>query len=51
MFAIAEGVRGRTVRREIYEKVSVVGLCIVLLLFFLVGRGFVKGIASGGVKG
>ncbi len=35
VFAIAEGVRGRTVRREIYEKVSVVGLGIVLLLFFI----------------
>ena len=35
VFAIAEGVRGRTVPREIYEKVSVVGLGIVLLLFFI----------------
>ena len=35
VFAIAEGVRGRTVRREIYERVSVVGLGIVLLLFFI----------------
>jgi regulator of sigma E protease len=35
VFAIAEGVGGRTVRREIYEKVSVVGLGIVLLLFFI----------------
>jgi regulator of sigma E protease len=35
VFAVAEGVRGRTVRREIYEKVSVVGLGIVLLLFFI----------------
>jgi len=35
VFAIAEGVRGTTVRREIYEKVSVVGLGIVLLLFFI----------------
>jgi regulator of sigma E protease len=35
VFAVAEGVRGRSVRREIYEKVSVVGLGIVLLLFFI----------------
>jgi len=35
VFAVAEGVRGRTVPREIYEKVSVVGLGIVLLLFFI----------------
>ena len=35
VFAVAEGVRGRTVRREIYERVSVIGLGIVLLLFFI----------------
>ena len=35
VFAIAEGVRGRTVQREIYEKVSVIGIGIVLLLFFI----------------
>jgi regulator of sigma E protease len=35
LFAILEGARGRTVRREIYERVSVVGLAIVLLLFFV----------------
>jgi regulator of sigma E protease len=35
VFAIAEGARGRTVRREIYERVSVIGLGIVLLLFFI----------------
>ena len=35
MFAIAEGARGRVVRREIYERVSVIGLGIVLLLFFI----------------
>ena len=35
VFAIAEGARGRVVRREIYERVSVIGLGIVLLLFFI----------------
>ena len=35
VFAVAEGVRGRVVRREIYERVSVIGLGIVLLLFFI----------------
>ena len=35
VFAIAEGIRGRSVRREIYERVSVVGLGVVLLLFFI----------------
>jgi regulator of sigma E protease len=35
VFAIAEGVRGRSVRREVYERVSVVGIGLVLLLFVI----------------
>jgi regulator of sigma E protease len=35
LFTLIEGARGTFVRREIYERVSVVGLAIVLLLFFL----------------
>jgi regulator of sigma E protease len=35
VFAIAEGVSGRAVRREIYERVSVVGIGLVLLLFVI----------------
>jgi regulator of sigma E protease len=35
VFAVAEGIRGRAVRREIYERVSVVGIGLVLLLFFI----------------
>jgi regulator of sigma E protease len=35
LFALLEGARGRALRREIYERVSVVGLAIVLLLFFV----------------
>lgn len=35
LFTIIEGARGRFVKREIYERVSVVGLAIVLLLFFV----------------
>ena len=34
-FAIVEGIRGRAVAREIYERVSVVGIAIVLLLFVI----------------
>jgi regulator of sigma E protease len=34
-FAVVEGIRGRTVRREIYERVSIVGIGLVLLLFML----------------
>jgi regulator of sigma E protease len=35
LFTIIEGARGRLVKREIYERVSVVGLAVVLLLFFI----------------
>jgi regulator of sigma E protease len=34
-FSIIEGVRGRSVGREVYERVSVVGIAVVLLLFFI----------------
>ena len=35
LFTLVEGARGRIVSREIYERVSFVGLAIVALLFFL----------------
>ena len=35
LFTLVEGARGRFVRREIYERVSMVGLALVLLLFFV----------------
>jgi len=34
-FSLIEGVRGKAVAREVYERVSVVGIAIVLLLFFI----------------
>jgi len=34
-FSIIEGIRGRSVGREIYERVSAVGIAVVLLLFFV----------------
>ncbi len=34
-FAVVEGVRGRSVRREIYERVSIIGIGLVLLLFVI----------------
>ena len=34
-FSIVEGIRGRAVGREVYERVSAVGLALVLLLFFV----------------
>ena len=35
VFAIVEGVSGRTVAREVYERVSIVGIGLVLLLFVI----------------
>jgi regulator of sigma E protease len=34
-FSIIEGVRGQSVGREVYERVSVVGIALVLTLFFI----------------
>jgi regulator of sigma E protease len=34
-FAIVEGIRGRAFRREVYERVSIVGIGLVLVLFFI----------------
>jgi regulator of sigma E protease len=35
VFSIVEGVRGRAVGRAVYERVSAVGIALVLLLFFV----------------
>jgi regulator of sigma E protease len=35
VFAIVEGIRGRTVPRAVYERVSIVGIGLVLLLFVI----------------
>jgi regulator of sigma E protease len=34
-FSIIEGLRGRAVGREVYERVSAIGIALVLLLFFV----------------
>jgi regulator of sigma E protease len=34
-FSLVEGLRGRAVGREIYERVSAVGIALVLILFFV----------------
>jgi len=34
-FSLIEGLRGRAVAREVYERISVVGIAVVLLLFFI----------------
>ncbi len=35
VFILIEGARGKVLKREIYERVSMVGLAVVLLLFFV----------------
>jgi regulator of sigma E protease len=35
VFSIVEGIRGRAVGREVYERVSAIGIALVLLLFFI----------------
>ena len=34
-FSLIEGIRGRSVGRAVYERVSAVGIALVLLLFFV----------------
>jgi regulator of sigma E protease len=34
-FSLIEGIRGKAVAREVYERVSAVGIAVVLLLFFI----------------
>ena len=34
-FSLIEGMRGKAVAREVYERVSAVGIAVVLLLFFI----------------
>ena len=34
-FSLIEGIRGRAVAREVYERVSAIGIAVVLLLFFV----------------
>jgi regulator of sigma E protease len=34
-FSLIEGVRGRALRREVYERVSMVGIALVIFLFFI----------------
>ena len=34
-FSLLEGLRGKAVTREVYERVSMVGIAVVLLLFFI----------------
>ena len=35
VFAVIEGIRGKTVSRGVYERVSMVGIGLVLLLFVI----------------
>jgi regulator of sigma E protease len=46
-FSLIEGIRGRSVGREVYEKVSVVGIALVLTLFFIGLSNDIGGRAGG----
>jgi regulator of sigma E protease len=46
-FSIIEGIRGRSVGREVYERVSVVGIALVLMLFFIGLSNDIGGRAGG----
>lgn len=35
VFSLLEGIRGRALAREVYERVSAIGIALVLLLFFI----------------
>ena len=34
-FSLLEGIRGRAIAREVYERVSAIGITLVLLLFIV----------------
>jgi regulator of sigma E protease len=34
-FSLAEGIRGRAIPREAYERASAIGIALVLILFFI----------------
>ena len=34
-FSLLEAIRGRAVAREVYERLSAIGIALVLLLFFV----------------
>ena len=46
-FSLIEGIRGRSVGREVYERVSVVGIAVVLMLFFIGLSNDIGGRAGG----
>jgi regulator of sigma E protease len=46
-FSLIEGIRGRSVGREVYERVSVVGIALVLMLFFIGLSNDIGGRAGG----
>ena len=46
-FSLVEGLRGRAVGREVYERVSAVGIALVLILFFVGLSNDIGGRGSG----
>jgi len=47
-FSLVEGIRGRAIGRHVYERVSVVGFALVLMLFFIGLSNDVGRIGGGG---
>ena len=47
-FSLVEGIRGRAVGRHVYERVSVVGMALVLMLFFIGLSNDVGRVGGGG---
>jgi regulator of sigma E protease len=47
-FSLVEGIRGRAVARHVYERVSVLGMALVLMLFFIGLSNDVGRVGGGG---
>jgi regulator of sigma E protease len=45
LFSLIEGIRGRAVAREVYERVSVVGVAFILLIMVIASSNDLSGLA------
>jgi regulator of sigma E protease len=45
LFSLIEGIRGRALAREVYERVSVVGIALILLIFVIASSNDLSGLA------
>src|SRR5262249_39770086 len=51
LFSLIEGLRGRALAREVYERVSVAGIALILLVFVIAFSTEVSGAAPHGAAG